>query len=305
MKCVIVQRIHACGLETLRAGGVEPLIAPSTDLTELAPLLKRAAAAITRNWGFPQAAVDLAPDLRVLGVHGTGTDRVDRQALTARGIALVSTPGANAQSVAEHALGLILAVARGIPGGDQAMRQGDFGFRETFRGVELSGLTLGLWGWGYVASALAPLARGLGMEVLVWSAHADDSDFSSRGIKRARSVAHLLEVSDVLSLHGRPGVAPVLGASELSRMPKGAILINTARGALVDEAALAAALRSGHLFGAGLDVLTQEPPGPDTPLHGCPRLIMTPHVGGSTEAALRRTAQAVATQVVSALLAAP
>lgn len=301
MKCVIVQPIHACGLETLRAGGVEPLIAPSTNISDLAPLLAQADAAITRNSGFSAEAVQRAPGLRVLGVHGTGIDRVDTQALKERNIILVSTPGANAQSVAEHALGLMLAVARGIPIGDAAMRQGNFTFREKFRGIELSGLTLGLWGWGHVATALAALVRGLGMEVLVWSEHADEVDLSVAGVSRARSASHLLEASDVVSLHGRPGTAPLLGAAELSQMRKDAILINTARGTLVDETALAATLRSGHLFGAGLDVFAEEPPGLNAPLLGCPRLILTPHVGGTTEAALRRTAWAVASKVVAAL----
>jgi D-3-phosphoglycerate dehydrogenase len=301
MKCVVVQPIHDCGLETLRAGGVEPLIARSTDMSDLAPLLAQADAAITRNVGFSSEAVQKAPCLRVLGVHGTGIDRVDTRALKERSIILVSTPGANAQSVAEHALGLMLAVARGLLVGDAAMRQGNFAFREKCRGIELSGLTLGLWGWGHVATALAALARGLGMEILVWSEHADEAALSAAGVSRARTASHLLEASDVVSLHGRPGTAPPLGAAELSQMRKDAILINTARGTLVDEAALAATLRSGHLFGAGLDVFSKEPLGLDTPLVGCPRLILTPHVGGTTEAALRRTAKAVASKVLTAL----
>lgn len=305
MKCLIVQPIHPCGLETLRVAGVEPLIAPTTDISDLAPLLAQADAAITRNVGFSAEAVRSAPALRVLGVHGTGIDRVDTRALKDRGIILVSTPGANAQSVAEHALGLMLAVARGLLDGDAAIRQGNFTFREKFRGIELSGLTLGLWGWGHVATALAGLVHGLGMEVLVWSEHADEADLAVAGVSRARSTSHLLEASDVLSLHGRPMAAPLLGKAELSQMRKDAILINTARGALVDEAALAATLRSGHLFGAGLDVFSEEPPGLETPLLGCPRLILTPHVGGTTEAALRRTARAVASKVVTALNTAP
>ena len=299
MTCVIVQPIHEAGLNVLRAAGIEALIAPSTDLADLAPLLSGARAVITRNWGFPAEAVALSPRLEVVGVHGAGIDCIAQDALTAREIALVSTPGANAQSVAEHALGLMLAVARGIPAGDEAMRAGDFGFRERFRGMELSGLCLGLWGWGAVSRAFAPMAQALGMEVLVFSGHADAGDLAARRISRAESLDELLANADVLSLHGRPGAGPVLGAAEISRMRAAAILVNTARGALVEEAALADALRAGRLFGAGLDVLSIEPPRPDTPLAGCPRLVLTPHVGGTTEAALRRTAQEVARRVVS------
>ena len=301
MICVVVQPIHAAGLEVLRRGGVEPVLAPSTDLADLAPLLSHAEAVITRNWGFPAEAVALSPALRVVGVHGSGTDRVAMAALHDRAIALFSTPGTNAQSVAEHALGLMLAVARGIPSGDRAMKAGDFAYRERFAGLELAGLCLGLWGWGSVASALAPMALGLRMEVLVLSNHASEDELTASGIARARSLDHLLTASDVVSLHGRPGAGPVLGRAEISRMRAGAIVINTARGALIDEGALGDALRAGRLFGAGLDVLTQEPPAPGSLLLGCPRLILTPHVGGTTEAASRRTAQAVAHKVVFAL----
>jgi phosphoglycerate dehydrogenase-like enzyme len=301
MKCVIIQPIHSAGLEVLRAGGVEPVFAPSTDLADLAPLLSRAEAVITRNWGFPAEAVALSPSLRVVGVHGSGTDRVAMTALRDRAIVLFNTPGTNAQSVAEHALALMLAVARGIPAGDNAMKTGDFAYRERFSGLELSGLCLGLWGWGSVAHALAPMGLGLGMEVLALSGHAGEDELTAMGVTPAKSVDHLLTASDVVSLHGRPGAGPVLGRTEISRMRAGAILINTARGALIDEEALGDALRAGHLFGAGLDVLTQEPPTPASPLLGCPRLILTPHIGGTTEAASRRTAQAVARKVVSAL----
>jgi len=301
MKCVILQPIDRRGLDILTEGGVEPILAPSTDLEVLAPLLAGAEAAITRNWGFPPAAFDLAPALRVLGVHGTGTDRVAMDVARARGIPVVTTPGANAQSVAEHALGLMLAVARGIPASDGAMQAGDYDFRERFRGVELSGLCLGLWGWGKISQLFAPMARALGMRVLVHSTHADPAALAAEGYEVARDVGDLLARADVLSLHGRPGPIPVLGRAEIAAMRPGAILVNTGRGALVDEAALAEALRAGRIFGAGLDVFTREPLPDDSPLYGCPRLIMTPHVGGSTEAALIRTASTVARGIVAAL----
>lgn len=301
MTCVIIQPIHASGLEVLRAGGVEPVLASSTDLADLAPLLACAEAVITRNWGFPAEALALSPNLRVVGVYGSGTDRVAMIALRERAIELFSTPGTNAQSVAEHALGLMLAVARGIPAGDSAMKAGDFAFRERFAGLELSGLCLGLWGWGGVARALAPMAIGLGMKVLALSRHAGEDELAASGVAPARSVDQLLTESDLLSLHGRPGAGPILGRDQISRMRTGAIVINTARGALIDEGALADALRAGQLCGAGLDVLTQEPPASGSPLLGCPRLILTPHVGGTTEAASMRTAKAVAHKIVAAL----
>ncbi|MBF9036816.1 hydroxyacid dehydrogenase [Rhodobacterales bacterium HKCCE2091] len=301
MKCAIVQPIHRSGLELLRAGGVEPMEAASTGHDTLAPILAEADAAIVRNWGFPAAAFALAPRLKVIGVHGTGTDRIDMVIARARGIPVVATPGANAQSVAEHALALILAVARGVTEADRAMQAGDFAYRERVRGRELAGSTLGLWGWGEVSRRLAPMARAVGMEVLVLSAHADPAALAATGVGAARDAADLLARADVLSLHGRPGDRPILGAAEIAAMRPGAILVNTARGALVDEAALAAAVRGGHLSGAGLDVFTREPPDPDSPLRDCPGIVLTPHVGGTTEAAMRRMATGAARAVLQVL----
>ncbi|OAN81957.1 hypothetical protein A8B78_00195 [Jannaschia sp. EhC01] len=301
MKCVVVQPMDQAGLDVLSAGGVEPLPAPSTEMADLAPLLARADAAITRNWGFPSNALAAAPRLKVVGVHGTGTDRVAKSALSARGVKLVSTPGANAQSVAEHALGLMLAVARGIADGHQAMQAADFAFRERFRGVELSGRCLGVWGWGHVSRRFASLAQALGMDVLVYSHHADRAELAAKGCRSASTLEGFLGQSDVVSLHALPTGSPILGAAELALMRKDAIVINTARGALVDDAALVTALKEGRLFGAGLDVFTEEPPKGNSPLIGCPGLLMTPHIGGSTAAALRRTAVEVAQEVLVAL----
>ncbi len=301
MKCVVLQPIDAIGHQVLTAGGVAPVKAPSTNLTNLAPLLADADAVITRNWGFPAEALALAPALKVVAVHGTGTDRIAKAELARRGVALATTPGANAQSVAEHALGLLLAVARAIPQAHQAMQSDDFDFRERFRGVEQSGRCLGLWGWGSVSQLFAPMARALGMDVLVLSDHAGDADLVAWGCRRADGLAAFLAQADVVSLHGRPGDLPVLGAGELAQMRRGAIVLNTARGALVDEAALAEALRAGRLLGAGLDVLTQEPPDPSSPLIGCPGVVLTPHMGGSTVAAQRRMAEQSALHVLAAL----
>lgn len=301
MKCTVVQPIDRSGLELLKQAGIEPLVASSTDMGVLKPLLAGADAVITRNWGFPAAAFDAAPKLRVIGVHGTGVDRIDMGCAQRRRIPIVATPGANAVSVAEHALGLMLAVARGIPAADRATRAGDFGFRERFRGIELLGLCLGLWGWGEVARRFAPMAQALGMEVLVLSSHADPDGLTSRGIMAADGIDHILARADVLSLHARPAPLPLLGRSEIAAMKPGAIVLNTGRGALLDEAALADAVRAGHLFGAGIDVYSEEPPAAGHPLLDCPGIVVTPHVGSSTGGARRRMATEVARKVVAVL----
>ncbi|WP_323040187.1 NAD(P)-dependent oxidoreductase [Gemmobacter sp.] len=300
-RCVLVQPIDASGVALLEGAGVQVVQAPDTALPVLAPLLGGADAVITRNWGFPAAAMDLAPRLRVIGSHGTGVDRIDLPAARARGIRVVNTPGANAPDVAELALGLMLALARQIGAADAAVRAGDAGWRLRSRGLALRGQCLGLWGWGHVARALAPMAQGLGMRVVVLSAHADPAELAALGLARAQDAADLLAQADVLSLHGVPGARPSLGADQLAALRPGALVVNTARGALVDEDALVLALQSGQLGGAALDVTVTEPLPMDSPLLSCPNLILTPHIGGSTDRALAATAQAVARAVLEAL----
>jgi phosphoglycerate dehydrogenase-like enzyme len=239
----------------------------------------------------------------VIGSHGTGVDSIDLDAARARGIAVVNTPGSNARSVAEHALALMLAAARLLPQADREIRKGNFSWRlgAAGRGIELSGRQLGLWGYGHIARHLGRIAQGIGMQVLALSAHATDAELAAGGARRAQDADELLAGSDVLSLHGVPGLAPLLGPEQLMRMRQGAILVNTARGALLDEAALVDALKTGHLRAAALDVFTREPLPATSPLIDCPNLILTPHIGGITAEAMQRTAEDVAMAVLRAL----
>ncbi|MCJ2020658.1 hydroxyacid dehydrogenase [Methylobacterium sp. E-065] len=301
--CLIVQPIHAAGLAQLRAAGLEIRVATDLSPATLAREAADCVAVITRNGGFPAEAVLAAPRLRVIGVHGTGTDPVAVPEATRAGIPVVNTPGANAQSVAEHAIGLIFALAKAIPQADRAMREGDHDFRYGARLVELAGLTLGLVGFGAIGQATGRLASALGMQVLAYGPTRPDSDFEALGAERAASLPDLLLRADIVSLH-LPLMAEtrgLIGSEELARMKAGAFLINTARGALVDEDALARALAAGTIAGAGLDVLSGDTLAHDHPLHGERRAILTPHVAASTEAALIRAAERVAGQVVDVL----
>jgi len=301
--CVVIQPIDAAGLDILRAGGIAVDQARSTDHHDLYPLLAEADAVITRNFGLPSEAMAQARRLSVIGVHGTGMDRVDLATARERGIRVVNTPGSNAQSVAEHALALMLAAARHLPDADRELRAGNFNWRLTSGayGIELSGRTLGLWGFGHVARRLARMAQGIGMQVIVLSAHAEPAELAAEGLTAARDADDLLARADVLSLHGLPGPRPLVGTRELALMRRGAILVNTARGALVDEAALIAALENGQLRSAALDVFVPEPLPAGSPLTTCPNLILTPHIGGTTLQAMRTTAQDVARAVLAAL----
>ena len=280
--CLIVQPIAASAVALLRGAGLLVHEADSTALPLLLPYLATARAVITRNHGLSADAIAAAPRLRVISVHGTGTDRVDRATAAARGIALRNTPETNTQSVAEHALGLMIAAARGIAAGDTAVRAGDWEFRERGRAMELRGKELGLLGFGRVARALAPMAAALGMRVTAFSSVSTEAEMAGLGVRRAPDLAALLKGADVLSLHGVPGARPVLDAAGLAAMKPGAILVNTARGALVHEAALADALKSGFLGAAALDVFAEEPLGAESPLLAAPNLLLTPHLGGAT-----------------------
>lgn len=299
--CLIVQPIAAPGVALLRDAGLVVHEVTSTDMSALVPHLLTARAVITRNHGLSAEAIAAAPALRVIAAHGTGTDRIDRRAAEIRGIAVVNTPGTNAQSVAEHALGLMFACARSIPEADVAVRRGDWGFRECGQLVELSGRTLGLIGFGQVARALVPMARAVGMDVVAVSKHASPKDMAALGVRSISDADDLLAQCDVVSLHGVPRDVPVIDAARITRMKPGAILINTARGALVDEASVAHALTSGALRAAALDVFAAEPLTSDNPLLQAPNLILTPHIGGSTDEARERTSLAVARVVLAAL----
>ena len=297
-RCLCLQPIHPAAVALLEAGGLTVSAGPAEGV-DPAGLV----ALVSRNAPVTAALLDRFPALQIVAKHGAGLDAIDVAAATARGIWVVSTPGANARSVAEQALALMLAVAKRIVSADRAVRAGDFAykFRVDFR--ELAGLQLGIVGLGASGSLLARMAGdGLGMRIAACSPSAPPERFAACRAT-PMDLPRLLAESDVVSLHrpGQPGMAPLIDAQALAGIKLGAILINTARGTLVDEAALGAALREGRLGGAGLDVFDPEPPSPDHPLAGCETVVLSPHVAGSTTAALERMGRAVAEQILDVL----
>jgi D-3-phosphoglycerate dehydrogenase len=300
--CLLVQPIHDRGVQVLRDAGLTPRLASAFDMQTVAREVGDAVAAITRNAGFNRTALEAAPRLRVIGNHGIGTDPVDLASATELGVPVVNNPTANVISVAEHAIGLMLAVARNMLSADQAARARDFRWKFSHPQIELFGKTLGIVGFGVIGRETARrAAAGFGMNVLVYSPSVPDD--ALEGFARAASIEELLQRSDVVSLHVKlsPATRNLVSAERLALMKPQAILVNTARGAAVDEAALAAALRAGKIFGAGIDVFSAEPPPEGHPLLDAPNCILAPHVGGSTEEALVRTAEECAQQVVDVL----
>ena len=297
MKCLIIQPIHAVGTARLQAAGITPLICPAPDMETAARLIPGCVAVITRDAGLDAAAFAAGDALRVVSVHGAGHDAVDKAA-AAQGRVLVTTaPGTNAQSVAELAVGLALAVARRIPAADHAMRAGDTGFRQSARFIELAGKTALIVGWGSIGRAVGTILRhAFAMHVLVHSPRAPETgDFPRVALHEG------LAQADLVSLHTplRPETRNLIGTDALAAMRPGAILVNLGRAGLVDEDALAEALSQGRLGGAGLDLCS--PGAPQGPLAAFPSVVFTPHLGGTTEEALRHTAEAAAANVIEAL----
>ncbi len=298
MKCLIVQPVHEEGLALLRRNGIEPVFCETPDAEGIARAVPGCDAAITRDAGFPRAAFEAADRLRVVVVHGTGHNAVDKEAAVERGVLVANTPGANAQSVAELTLGLALALARGVPGADRWEREGRRGFRESISFSELSGKTLLVFGWGNIGRRFGHMASAaLGMRVLVHSPSTRDTG----GFEKIERLEEALAQADLVTLHApaRPETLHMIDAARLAAMKPGAHLVNVARAELVDEAALAEALRSGHLGGAALDVYSHD--APQGPLAAFSNVIFTPHLGGTTEEALRRVAVGAAGHVVTAL----
>jgi phosphoglycerate dehydrogenase-like enzyme len=223
--------------------------------------------------------------LKMVSVWGTGTDNIDLHAAGMRGVTVCNTPGVNAFAVAEHALTLMLAVARRIPSLDRDMRAGKWP-REML--TQLLGKTLGVFGMGTIGSRVVALGRAIGMEVVAWSAQGGDDRIRAAGARPAGK-EEILRRADVVSLHVRlsPETRGFIGRKELALMKPTAILVNTGRAALVDREALVEAVQQKRILGAGLDVFHQEPLAADDPILSLPTVVCSPHNAGQTPEVVR------------------
>jgi phosphoglycerate dehydrogenase-like enzyme len=245
----------------------------------------RVAINIRAHARFSDGIFVACPALKMVSVWGTGTDNIDLHAAGMRGVTVCNTPGVNAFAVAEHALTLMLAVARKIPAIDREMHAGKWP-REML--TQLLGKTLGVFGMGTIGSRVATLGRAIGMDVLAWSARGDEGRIRAAGA-RAATKDDILRQADVVSLHVRlaEDTRGFIGRKELAMMKPTAILVNTGRGALVERDALIAALREGKILGAGLDVFHHEPLAPDDPILTLPNIVCSPHNAGQTPEVVR------------------
>lgn len=255
---------------------------------------------ISRGAHLSAAAITAAPRLRVISKYGVGYDNIAIAAATARGIPVYITRGANSQSVAELAIGLMVAVARRMREQDTELRQGHW--HRPNRGIELSGRSLGIIGFGAVGSRVATIANALGMRVAIYDPYMD-AKFLPSGVVQHDELMALLERTDILTLHCplTEATRGMIGADELASLKQDAIVINTARGGIVDEQALAIALTRGHLAGAGIDTHVEEPPRQPTALAHAPHVLLTAHCGAATAAAADRLSMAVVDNLLRGL----
>jgi D-3-phosphoglycerate dehydrogenase len=294
MKVVVADKISERGVELLRQAGWKIVLTTketlNAEIADADALIVRSATQVTSE------LLERAARLRVVGRAGVGVDNIDLEEATRRGVLVMSTPGGNAVSVAEHTFALLLALARQVPRLDKAIHEGRWE-KSSAAGSELRGKTLGLIGLGRIGSEVAVRADAFDMRVLGYDPYI--SEAAAREVQvELVPLEKLLAESDFVSLHTAlsPATQNLINAATIKKMKNGARLVNTARGELIDEAALAEGLSSGKLAGAALDVFVEEPP-KNSPLVGLPNVIATPHVAGSTAEAQEEVGTQIAVQV--------
>lgn len=260
---------------------VDALAGAQVCLTQLAPLTA--------------AILDACPDLELFAISRGGPVNANLAAATAHGVAVTFAPGRNAVATAEYAVGLMLAAMRQIPQSHAGIVAGRWDGRlyaYDATGLELEGTTVGLIGAGAIGSRVSRILQAFGANVVVYDPYADPATLPGA---RLVDLGELLASSRVVSLHARVSdeTRGLMDADRIAAMPAGSVLVNCARGALLDHAALAAALRDGHLFAAGLDVFDVEPLPADHPLRGAPNVVMTPHLAGASKATAERASRIV------------
>ncbi len=304
MKVLISDDMHPAGIAVLEAHpNIEVEVRPGLKPEELKKVIQDAdALAIRSATKVTAELLNAAPRLKVVGRAGTGLDNVDIAAASKRGIVVMNTPGGNTITTAEHAVSLLLALARNIPQAAQSMREGKWE-KKKFQGTEIFNKTLGIIGMGRIGSVVAERALGLRMRVLSYDPFITKELAGNLGVELV-SLDELLARADFITLHTpkTKDTAKLLNKEAFKKMKPGVRIINCARGGLIDEKALLEALKGGKVAGAALDVYETEPPPADFPLREFANVICTPHLGASTEEAQANVAVAICEQIMEFLL---
>lgn len=299
---LVAGKIHPAGLDILyRAPDFTVQLVQDVSVESYAPFIAEADALLIRTQPLTAKEISAAKNLRIVSRHGVGYDSVDVAALTERNIPLTIVGNVNSLSVAEHTLSMLLALAKRICYFDSSIRAGEWNRRNSFSAVEVAGRTLFILGFGRIGREVARLAKSFRMKVIAYDPFLPDNIFAESGVTRVAAIHEGLQLADAVTIHlPLSGDKAVIGAEELALMKPHAILINTARGGIVDEEALATALQNDALGGAGLDVLQQEPPSLSSALLAQrERLILSPHSAGLTEEAAMRMSVSAAANIVN------
>ncbi len=301
-KVLISDKLSPAAVDIFRRRGIEVDLKPGRSPTELRAIIApydglaiRSATKVTRE------LLDAAPNLKVVGRAGIGVDNVDIRSATARGVVVMNTPHGNTITTAEHAIAMMFALARQIPEASTSTKSGKWE-KNRFMGVELTAKTLGLIGCGNIGSIVADRAVGLKMKVLAYDPYLSEKRALDLGVEKS-DLDTLLARADIITVHTplTDATRNILSREALAKTKQGVRIINCARGGLLDEAALADAIRTGHVAGAALDVFETEPP-TESPLFGLENVVCTPHLGAATAEAQENVALQVAEQMSDFLL---
>ncbi len=291
MKIAIPQSVSQPTIDYLMERGYELIFGSNNpDPAVMAQEVAGADAILARTNPFPPEVLAAAPELKVIGRHGVGVDNIPLEYCRERGIRVTNAPTSNAISVAEHAVGMMIGAAHHFSMLDSAVRSGNWAIRNGYAGCDLNGKTLGIVGMGRIGSLVAGMCHAaFGMDVICYGGHMPVEDYPA-GSRRVETLDEVLTQADFLSLHvpSTPQTKNMINAETLSQMKPTAILINCARGDVVDLSALQAALESGKLYGAALDVMPQEPPEGGHPLFGVKNVLFTPHTAALTRESMDR-----------------
>lgn len=290
---LIAGKVHPAGLALLEdREGVSFDYVEEVSETSFAPLIGRADALVIRTQPLSSATIAEAVKLKIVSRHGVGFDSVDVAALNQRKIPLCVVGDVNSLSVAEHAMALILASAKRLIRADRAVRAGAWNWRNALEAGEISGKNLLVIGYGRSGRRLARMADGFGMHIRAFDPFLFKQGWPDGAAAPIADLSEGLSWADVISVHAPKAGRPILGAEQFARLKRGVIIVNTARGGIVDEIALASALENGQVCAAGIDVFDDEPPMKDHPLLAFDQVVLTPHIAGLTQQAGERMAVA-------------
>jgi len=303
LRVLVCDPVKNVGIEMLREAGFEVDVRPEITPDQLSRIIRNYDVLIVRSrTKVTRQLIERAERLKVIGRAGVGLDNIDVEAAEKRGITVLNTPEAPADSTAELTIGLILALARKIPSADKSMKEGRW-LKGRLKGWQLKGKTIGLIGLGNIGLRVARLAKAFGMKILFTKRTPPSPEVLKELEAEFVPLEDLLRRSDVVSIHVplTEETRGMIGERELSLIKEGAVLINTSRGAVVDEEALLNALQSGRLRGAALDVYTVEPP-KDLRLIKLPNVVCTPHIGAQTDEAQVEASRLIAEKIIKCLL---